>query len=139
MVKKNLKKQKGVIIVYPSSRTRNLIKEIRNLGYVPIVIPTSKYDKFVLDMFDETCIQQFNSAIKSEEYKKYNPDIVEFDSDQDVNKIIKYTKNKYEILAVIPCSDPSLKISDCLQKEFKPLDNVLTCVPFKLSAGMPAE
>ncbi|GHU49699.1 hypothetical protein FACS189459_1970 [Bacilli bacterium] len=111
--------KKAIILIYPSTRTRHLIKEVRELGYTPVVIPFSKYDKSLDSFVDETFINQLNAAVKSEKYTKYKPDIIEFDKDMNYQKMVDLIKNKYDVLAVIPCSDPTLRIGDFFQKAFK--------------------
>ncbi|GHU51266.1 hypothetical protein FACS189459_6720 [Bacilli bacterium] len=116
-------KNKAVVLVYPSSRTRNLIKNIRELNYTPIVISATAHDKLTLQTRGTTVINQWASAVKSKEYAKYKPDILEFDKNMDYQKLTNYIKNKYDVLAVIPCSDLSIKLGDFLQKEFKLTSN----------------
>ncbi|GHU51119.1 hypothetical protein FACS189459_6310 [Bacilli bacterium] len=41
----------------------------------------------------------------------------------DYEKMFNSIKNKYEVSAVIPCSDLSIKLGDFLQKKFNLISN----------------
>ncbi|GHU50323.1 hypothetical protein FACS189459_3980 [Bacilli bacterium] len=125
-----MNKQKGMLIVFPSSRTKNLIKECYEKGIKPIVIHPNfngknNKNKEYEALVPMVALKQAMVSIKNN-YSKYN--YIEYTEQDDCRLIVDDVKKNYDILGVICCSDMAPKytyeLRDLLGMSNNPLELV---------------